>query len=307
MRVIRAALRVSLFGGGTDLEPFVSEYGGLVLSFALTRYIYLTHNPRPTGGYRVAYSEVEELDDLRDAKHTLVAEMAKWHTFAPCTLTIISDVPKGTGLGSSSALSVSLVRAVDGVVEGEALAQRAYRLERGVSPVGWQDCLPAVFGGFNAYALDGKGVKVEPLGGWWARFVDDCGLLLYTGKVRNANEVLPTWSKSTDELKAIKALARKVRYDLYLMTKEEFCEHLNNTWQLKRSIGGVSDPALDAQYEAAREAGAWAGKLCGAGAGGCWFFLAPPERQDAVVEALGLTRIPFRVERQGLRTWDTER
>jgi len=283
----------------------VSEHGGLVLSFALTRYMYVTHNPRPTGGYRVTYSEVEELERLQDARHTLVAELARWYSFPPCTLTMVADVPKGTGLGSSSALSTCLVRAADERVEGEALAQRAYRLERGVSPVGWQDCLPAVYGGFNAYHLDGKSVKVEGLGKHWARFVEEYGLLLYTGKARQANDVLPTWSKSENELQAIKELARKVLYDLYLMARQEFAAHLNNTWELKRAIGGVSDPALDEQYGMAREAGALAGKLCGAGSGGCWFFLCPPERQQSVVEALELPIIPFKVERQGLRTWDT--
>lgn len=306
MRVIRAALRVSLFGGGTDLEPFVSEYGGLVLSFALNKYIYVTHNARPTGGYRVSYSEVEELEQLPQARHTLVNELAKWYSFDPCTVSIVGDVPKGTGLGSSSALAAALIKMADGKVAGEALAKRAYGLERNISPVGWQDCLPAIYGGFNAYHLNGRGVQAVDLPQWAAFLVQRWGLLLYTGGTRKANELLPTWSKSTNELRAIKAIAQKVLNDLYLMNEDEFAAHLNKSWELKRSIGGVSDPALDEQYARAVDAGAMAGKLLGAGGGGCWFFLARPEHHQGIVEALGLTRIPFKVEREGMKVWDTD-
>ncbi|NIM47918.1 MAG: hypothetical protein GTO22_01415, partial [Gemmatimonadales bacterium] len=72
MEVVRAPLRVSLFGGGTDYPHHYEEHGMTVISFALTRRIYVTRNPRPTGGCRVSYSQVEELDTLTTARHTLV-------------------------------------------------------------------------------------------------------------------------------------------------------------------------------------------------------------------------------------------
>jgi D-glycero-alpha-D-manno-heptose-7-phosphate kinase len=111
MKIVRAPLRVSLFGGGTDLAPFVDEHGSTIISFAIDKYMHLIWNPRPTGGCHLGYSQVEELDTLKDAQHTLVREAAQRYGIEePCTLTIVSDVPKGTGLGSSSALAVCLMR-----------------------------------------------------------------------------------------------------------------------------------------------------------------------------------------------------
>ena len=113
MIVVKAPLRVSLFGGGTDLPSYYGEYGSTIISFAINLYMHITWNKRPSGGCRLSYNRVEELGSLRDAEHTIVQACALNYGFQePCTLTITSDIMKGTGLGSSSALSVALCRLV---------------------------------------------------------------------------------------------------------------------------------------------------------------------------------------------------
>lgn len=317
MKVIRAPLRISLFGGGTDLEPFCSEHGGIAVSFAINRYIYLTRNDRPTGGCRLSYSQTEELDTLRSAQHTLVREAARQYDIdEPCTLTIVSDIPKGAGLGSSSALSVALMKMAEPVFGGEALVRRAGLLEKAVSPkVGWQDFLPAVYGGFNTYRIDGvamaedyklngQGIQREPVNARLGAVVEQYGLLLYTGQSREAKTVLGAWQQNTAQLDKIKALAVEASSWLDGIGPVVLGQLLDRTWQLKRAIAGVSDDGLDEQHSRALHAGALAGKLCGAGAGGCWFFLVPPEQREQVRLALGLHEIPFQVSQEGVRQWE---
>lgn len=307
MKVIRAPLRVSLFGGGTDLDPFCSEYGSTIISFALNRHIYLSWNERHTGGCRLTYSRVEELDSLRDAEHTLVRETAQRYGIPePCTLTIVSDLPKGTGLGSSSALAVALVRLNYPDCEEHWLWKPAAMIEQAHSRAGWQDYLPATFGGFRTYYLQEEGLSYKPecVSGATTAIVNTHGLLLYTGESRPADSVLGSWQKSHEQLMEIKILADAIAETIDDVTPEQLGYFLDMTWQLKRKIGNVSNGQFDIQYDTALDAGAMGGKLCGAGAGGCWFFLVPPASREIVVEALGLREIPFQVSEKGVESWE---
>lgn len=300
MRIVKAPLRVSLWGGGTDLPSFYLENGSTIISFAVDLYMYLSWNRRPTGGCRLSYSTVEELGTLTTAKHTLVKATAEKYGFEePCTLTIVSDVPAGTGLGSSSALAVCLGKLV-GASErsGYNLAQTAFDLELSVSNVGIQDHLPATFGGFNVYRLNPFAIshKNVPQTVW--EIVETNGMLFYTGGERQANTLLHNWKKSKAALHNIKALADDTADNLDGMDLAELGRRLNETWIIKRSIDGVATDMLDAQYQIARNAGALGGKLLGAGGCGCWFFLAPPDSR--IEEALGLSRLPFHISRKGV-------
>jgi len=300
MRIVRAPLRISLFGGGTDFPSFYQKHGATIISFAVDLYMHVIWNRRPTGGCRLSYSTVEELGSLTTAKHTLVkATAAKYGFEEPCTLTIVSDVPAGTGLGSSSALAVCLCKMVRAHCKGPSLAQTAFNLENTVSNVGIQDHLPAVFGDFVVYHLTCDPVWAEYVSSTIWEMIESSGMLFYTGGERQANTILGNWAQDEATLLDIKALAGDTAAQLDGMSIEELGRRLDETWQIKRRIGGVTNDVLDAQYQIARNAGAYGGKLLGAGGCGCWFFLAPP---DADIEtALGLPRLPFRIAREGVR------
>ena len=308
MRIVRAPLRVSLFGGGTDLDPYCSEHGSTIISFAIDSYIRILWNKRPIGGCRLSYSTVEELDTLKNAEHTLVRETARTHGIdEPCTMTIVSDLPAGTGLGSSSALAVCLAHMTN--PEPSDIIQRAHAIEAPHSKAGWQDYFPAAAGGFRSYYIEEGGRLKEH----WEMMPDiydiisRYGLLLYTGASRSADSVLGSWQKSEDQLYEIKVLARTVDETIRCgCTPDKLAAYLNEGWQIKRRISGVTSPSLNRQYAVAMANGALGGKLCGAGAGGCWFFLVPPSSvtRAKVKQALGLREIPFKISQKGVESWE---
>jgi D-glycero-alpha-D-manno-heptose-7-phosphate kinase len=307
MRIIKAPLRISLFGGGTDLPEYYEKHGSTIISMAINRHIYLVHNGRPTGGYRLSYSNVEELSSLTTAKHTIIRQFAQdYGELEPCTLSIISDVPKGTGLGSSSALSVCAYELFRKDRDGHQseTAHAAYQVERKVSNCGVQDHLPASFGGFNVYTIgkDGK-AKAEPAPTHLAETIDKYGLLLYTGLSRSADAILKTWKKSIGHLVAIQEMAQ-LEAEAWAnggnTSVDMIASSLHTAWRIKRDVGGVADDILNRQYKAARVYGALGGKLLGAGGGGCWFFLVPPESRQDVIDATGLIEIPFQIESRGV-------
>jgi D-glycero-alpha-D-manno-heptose-7-phosphate kinase len=304
MRIIKAPLRISLFGGGTDLPEYYTQHGATIISMAINRHIHIVHNPRPTGGYRLSYSKVEELSSLTTAEHTIIKQAAiDYGDLYPCTLSIISDVPKGTGLGSSSALAVCVHELFRKDREGHQAeaAHAAYQIERQVSNCGVQDHLPAAFGGFNVYTIgtDGK-ATARPVPGHLVETVNKYGLLLYTGLTRPADAILKTWKKSTGHLRRLHDLADYADGQLARIGLVELAGFLHTAWELKRVIGGVGNSQLAAQYDAALSAGALGGKLLGAGGGGCWFFLVHPMNRKRVIDATGLIEIPFRVESRGV-------
>ena len=314
--MIRAPLRVSLFGGGTDQPEYYRDYRSVFISFAINRYIYIIHNERPTGGYRVSYSEVEELANLSEAKHTLVAELGRQYDLPPCTLTIVSDLPKGTGLGSSSALSVCLLKLAGYASDKPViwheleLAKEGFRFERASgSKVGRQDHLPAAMGGFNEYRIDMRGslrMFPKPLLGLIAQRY---GMLYYTGLTREADKLFKSWEEQTESLQAIHAVATKMSKMTDGLGKnilpQEMGDFLKESWEIKRSIPGVMTPELEAQYERIMANGAMGAKVCGAGAGGCWFIMAENWNRDKIrAELTDLVEIPFRVSVEGVKEWE---
>ena len=306
MRIVRCPTRVSLWGGGCDHPSYYSHHGATIISFAIDEYMHVIWNPRPTGGCRLSWSVVEEVSSLTNVQHTLVRACAERYGFQePCTLSIISDVPKGTGLGSSSALAVCLCK----LLNVHWIVPSAMYLEQEVSPnVGLQDSLPADYGGFRIYRIAEYGLlppvqdsQCVPQNA--VDIINTHGMLLYTGATREANPILGNWRDNTETLHRIRELAERMAACVDEWTPRTLGDALIEGWNLKRSIEGVSNDALDLQYAKMMAAGAYGGKLCGAGAGGAWFLLVPPSKRQDVLEASEMIEIPFKVAEHGVEEW----
>jgi len=279
------------------------KFGATIVSFAINRYMYVVWNPRPTGGCRLSYSEIEEVSSLTTCKHTLVKAAAMRYGFEePCTLSIISDVPQGTGLGSSSVLAVCLCELVGGDAANRQIFS-AYELEQSISPdVGFQDYLPAYFGGIHVYTWENGQIPIEMLSTKPRDLINEYGMLLYTGITRDSAPILANWHDD-NALHDIRRLAETQAATIDSWTPESLGVALNETWALKASVKGVTSSELHMQHIKIMEAGALGGKLCGAGGGGCWFILVAPSKRQAVRDAVGLVEIPFQVAEEGVKEW----
>src|SRR5580658_9746470 len=196
----RAPLRISLGGGGTDLPSYYGEHGGFLVSGAIDKYVYMLTHTVFQRRYRMKYSELEEVDEVCQIRHPILRESLQRHWCgSPLEIASVADVPAGTGMGSSGAYTVCLLKGLararcTSITPG-ALAEAACEIEIDVlgEPVGKQDPYVAAHGGICAYtfAPDGS-VEVEPLEldpGALRRLRDQL-LLFYTGEARSASKVL---------------------------------------------------------------------------------------------------------------------
>ena len=280
--------------------------------------MYVTVSPRFEVTTRVAYTKTEIAETIDQLEHTIAREALRMTGLGRhLEITTIGDVPAGTGLGSSSSLTVGLLNALYAyrgeVRSSRLLAEEACRVEIDIlqKPIGRQDQYAAAFGGLNYIRFNpGHSVDVEPVPHQTATLyeLERHALLLYTQQQRDADVILKKQSEGTADrmpvLRQMRDLATAMRDALTgAGDLDEFAKLLHEGWVLKRSLGfGIANQQIDEWYEAARAAGALGGKLLGAGGGGFMFLLAPPERHEAIREKLGRPReLPFRIDRRGSR------
>jgi len=316
--ITQTPYRVSFAGGGTDLPAFYEREAGAVLSVAVNHHMYVTVSPRFERTTRIAYTRVEICETVDDIEHTLAREALRITGLGPhVEVTTVGDVPAGTGMGSSSSLTVGLLNALYAykgqVTSARRLAEEACRIEIDIlkKPIGRQDQYAAAFGGTNFIRFNSDhSVEVEPVPCRPAilRELEERTLILYTGQRRDADTILKAQSEGTASrfttLAAMRDLATEMRSAITGEGNlDEFARLLHVGWELKRSLGfGISMAAVDEWYEAARRAGAQGGKLLGAGGGGFLLLMAPPEKKEAIREALGRPReIAFEIDRRGSR------
>ena len=319
MIISRTPLRVSLFGGGSDLPGFYRREGGAVLSMAIDKSVYVTVSRKFDQNIRVSYSRTEEVETVSEIQHPLVREALKHRGIAGGVEVVsVADVPaRGTGLGSSSSFTVGLLNALAAyqgqyAPAGQLAAESCMiEIERCGEPIGKQDQYAAAFGGFNFIRFntdDSVSVRKvicpsETLAALQSRLI-----FFYTGITRSASDLLQEQSRRTSKPSAssrgiatMAAMAVEGFDALCAGQIEVIGRMLHEAWQIKRSLSAnITNGVVDDAYAAAIAAGAEGGKLLGAGGGGFLMFFAEPERHKAVRAALGdLRETPFRFEPQG--------
>ena len=285
MIISRTPLRVSFCGGGTDIDDFsMSEpKGGRVVSAALSRYVYVTINRRFDDRLRASYSTMEDVDSLDKIQHDLIREALRLTGIdSGIEITTIADIPgQGTGLGSSSTVTVGLLNAMHAFqgreVSKEQLAEEACQIEIDTlgAPIGRQDQYAASFGGVNSIRFGENGVKVEPIEvseGLAKKFSENF-TLVFTGLTRSASRVL---SEESDDqfdkisrMREIRNHADEAASHVEKENLDSLGDILNKTWLSKREASPiVTNKQIDDLYERVISSGAIGAKLLGAGDGG---------------------------------------
>jgi D-glycero-alpha-D-manno-heptose-7-phosphate kinase len=312
----RAPLRISLGGGGTDLQSYYRDHGGFLIAGAIDKYIYMLMHTVFQRRYKMKYSETEDVDDVASIRHPILREALKLYWRGnPLEIASVADVPAGTGMGSSGAFTVSLLKGLAHArrtsINQGTLAEAACEIEMEIlgEPCGKQDPYVAAHGGICAYsfATDGT-VSVEPLelSPPTLRAMRDQLLLFYTGEARDAATVLSDQQARTrngdgdmlENLHRTKEMGRQAREVLLAGDLFAYGELMHEHWLNKRRRSpGMATDRIDELYTLARRSGVVGGKLVGAGGGGFLLVYArnPADTRQAMAAA-GATELPFDFE-----------
>jgi len=313
--IVRTPLRISFLGGGTDFDDFYLNHGGAVLSTTIDKSVFVIVNKRFDDLVYVNYSTKEIVEKYDRVEHDLVREAMRISGIEKgIEITTLADVPaEGTGLGSSSSITVGLLNALHTyrgeTKTAEKLAQEACHIEVDIlrKPIGKQDQYIAAYGGIRLITFEKNSIKLEkielqPKDKEW---LNDALLLFNTGIKRRSARILSDQKNNINQSLAIlgevKNLAFKARGALLEGAFDDFGSIIHQGWILKKKFAsGISNTEIDDIYETARKAGVIGGKITGAGGGGYLLLYCPDKKKDNVRRALhGLQELPFCLEETG--------
>jgi D-glycero-alpha-D-manno-heptose-7-phosphate kinase len=326
MLISRAPVRISFGGGGTDLPSFYERYGGMVISTTINHHVYAILTPGGQDVVQIVSADYhtfwrQSLDNLiwdgdLALPRAIVHEFGLHHGL---DIFLASQIPPGTGLGSSGSVAVCLINGLaawQGISLAPAeIAEQACHIEIGKMgmPVGKQDQYAAAFGGLNCITFTAEGVTVEPLQVSPAthQTLERRLMLFFTGSSRQSSNILRYQkqkgeqgdSQVIERLLAIKELGLATRHALEAGDLDSFGELMHRSWMQKRSLApDISNNTINQIYDLAQSKGAVGGKITGAGGGGFLMLYCHEEHQDAVTEALegvDLRRMGFAFDTQG--------
>ncbi|MFA5856726.1 MAG: hypothetical protein WC867_05180 [Candidatus Pacearchaeota archaeon] len=322
MIVTRAPLRLPLGGGGTDLPFYSSKFGGQMVSAAINKYNYIIVEKRDFyDEFFIRYSKTEIVKNIDDIQHTRIKAALKYLDIKdPLEITAISDVPAGTGLGSSSTFLVALLKALHTYkredVSAKKLAEEASHIEINIlkEPIGKQDQYAAAYGGVTHLEIEKNGsVLASPLNISYTTLEDleNNTLLFSTGIRRDAVEVISDQKKNAEsddekmkQMHIIKDIGKEIKKALEEGNTIKVGRWLNAHWETKKKFSKkMSTDDIDKYYELGLKNGAIGGKLVGAGGGGFLMFYCENNKRQLrdAMEKAGLKELPFKFDMDGCK------
>tara|TARA_B100000029_G_scaffold505920_1_gene587579 strand:- start:73473 stop:74459 length:987 start_codon:yes stop_codon:yes gene_type:complete len=317
MIITQTPLRISFAGGLTDFADFYEKENGLVVSSAIDKYIFVIINERFDDRIYLNYSKREVVDHPDDIQHDLIREALRLTGVTKgVEITTLTDIPpEGSGLGSSSSITVGLLNALyhycGNPQSPEKLAIDACEIEinRCGKPIGKQDQYIAAYGGIRSFIFSNAGVDVEKIevSKENRQTLSENLMLFFTNKTRKAETVLleqkAQMSTKFKLLQEIKSLAVRSREALTSGSPNQIGALLDKGWMFKHKMSGlVSNTEIDEMYKKAMDAGALGGKICGAGGGGFLLIYSPRQIQTGIRRVLSNYReLPFKLELNGTR------
>jgi len=315
-------LRISLGGGGTDLPSYYQEHEGFLIAAGIDKHVYITVHEPFTDQVIVKYSKLEQVEHASELQHPIVREaLALAQIEKRIEIASMSDIPAGTGLGSSGSFTTALLRALhihrnNNVVPPRQLAEEAchIEIEKLGEPIGKQDQYIAAHGGVTCFHFKKDGyVEVEPLRADTETLanLEDNLVMFFTGYTRAAGTILKDQDRRSkqkdqamvDNLHYTKELGLRSREAIEKGDLHAFAALMHEHWLRKRKrTTGMSNDAIDEYYDLARNNGALGGKLIGAGGGGFLMFYSEEKtRLRHALRGAGLREVRFRFDPEGAR------
>ncbi len=319
MIISKTPYRISFFGGGSDYPAWYRENGGVVLSAAIDKYIYISCRELPPffkHKYRVIWSKTEAVKKISQIKHNAVREMLKHYKIKKgLEIHYDGDLPARSGMGSSSVFVVGLMNVLNNYkkifINKKKLAVKSIDFEQTTlkETVGSQDQIAAVYGGFNKIIFKTNGdfkVMNLPIHKKTIKQLNDNLILLYTGIPRTAHHIANTYVNKLKKNKKINILnilnfANEAEIALKKGDVNTFGELLHESWLEKKRLSTfISNSKIDNIYKDAISKGALGGKLLGAGGGGFFVFYVPVSKQKKFIQYFkNLVHIPFNFTNAG--------
>jgi D-glycero-alpha-D-manno-heptose-7-phosphate kinase len=339
----KAPLRLGLAGGGSDVAPYSDMFGGLILNATINLYAYCSIRERTDGIISLNAADINlsveypatmslPIDGKLDLHKGVYNRVIKdFNIKAPLAfdITTYSDAPPGSGLGSSSTMVVSILKAFVEWLSlplGEyEIAKLAYEIERNDLNLsgGKQDQYAATFGGFNFMEFfSGDRVIVNPLRvkRWIVDELESSMILYYTGASRSSAQIIDEQKKNTSQghnsaveaMHQIKQSANEMKEAILKGDVAGYARILGSSWENKKKMASsISNQHIDDIFDVAMKAGAITGKVSGAGGGGFIMFVIDPVRKVTIVNALnkleGGMVVPFQFSEGGCHGWKINR
>jgi len=323
MIITRSPMRITLGGGGTDLPSFYSQHTGFLIAMAIDKYFYTVISPRHDNKVQIISSDFKSIEmKPMDRMHEITMAIPKvvmkhLGIERGCNIFMSSEIPSGTGLGSSGSVMVNMIKSLS-VFNGldlskKEIAETACYLEMDVmgAPVGKQDQYIASYGGVKSFVFQKDGtteVSEMRLSENTLRELESNMLVFYTGIRRDSSIVLSEQKKAspktTEHMMFIKDLGIRSRDALESGDLTAFAELMREHWEHKKKLTGVTNERIDALYNAGIASGALSGKLLGAGGGGFLMFYAD-KNHDKIREEMeknGLSELDVKIDRDGVKT-----
>ncbi len=322
MIVSRSPYRISFFGGGTDYEDWFSTNGGAFLSMSINYYTYITFRIKPDfqeKQFRILWRLAEEVDDIESIKHPIVRETLKLFKYDKgLDVSYIGDLPGGSGMGSSSAFTAALVKAIYADMNKELnpyeLAKISYNIEKNKlkETVGIQDQIATSFGGFNSVVINTDGTyQISPINLSTAQLSNftERLILVYTGQTRRATEIaqskVQNIKNKQNDFKTLQDMVPESKKYLLRNDIDKFGILMDDAWKIKRNLSSsITNQEINQLYEFGLNNGAIGGKILGAGGGGFLLFICKEGASKNLVHKLSLNNtevVPFKLSTSGTK------
>ena len=318
MIISKTPYRISFFGGGSDYPSWYNKYSGAVLSTSINKHLYITCRILPKffdHNFRIVWSKIEMVKNIQDIEHPTVKDLLNFLKIKQgLEIHYDGDLPARSGMGSSSAFTVGLLKAlyflIKGNISNNNIARKAIFFEQNImkETVGSQDQLATAMGGFNKITFKKKNKfkffnlkKAKNL-----KKLEKNLLLVYTGAKRTAQEIAKTYAGklTTINKSYIEDMLEHVKTGEEILKKgnvDDFGKLLHSAWLTKKKLSSsISNSSIDSLYDHALRKGALGGKLLGAGGGGFFLFYARKEVKKKITQGNNkIVDIPFKFSDTG--------